>query len=163
VFVLDQVERSLVDRDIKRFLRARLADVARRSHTNLADVWAYPYSILPEDWPGQRNIDVLCFRAEGRFSYASAFIKFIGARQHHPPSMLDVILSLQRNDRKIISEADLFELLQRELCKNRNSRDAGTGEERRRRRGQGEGWYLRVPSSAELEVSYTCSVRITGL
>jgi len=153
-FLVTDLLRSLVDHNIELLLRVLLVNVAGQSCSN-----------LPENLPGRHNTNFLCARAEaeGSFSYASAFIKFIGAQYYHPPSMLDVILSLQRNDRKIISEADLFELLQRELCQNLNSRDAGTGEEGRRRRGQGEGWYLRVPSSAELEVSYTCSARITGL
>ena len=105
VLVLYAVGCSSVEDDIMLFLRVRLAEVARLS-----------YTVLPENWPDPSDIAVLCYRTDGHFSYASAFVNFIGDEWGHPPSRLAYVISPRRDYTKKISEADLFELLMREFC-----------------------------------------------
>jgi len=95
-----------VEDDIMLFLRVRLAEVARLSYT----------SVLPENWPDPFDIAVLRSRTYGLFSYASAFVNFIGDEWGHPPSRLDYVISPRRDHWKNISEVDLLELLMREFC-----------------------------------------------
>jgi len=105
VLVLHSAGCFSAEDDIILFLRVRLAEVARLSYTN-----------LPENWPDPSDIAVLCYGADGLFSYASAFVNFIGDEWGHPPSRLDYAISPRRDYRKKISEAGLFELLMREFC-----------------------------------------------
>ena len=87
VFRLHDVERCSVDSDIKLFLKARLSDIARnRSNCELA-----------EDWPNPQDIDVLCDKAAGFFTYALAVVKFIASRFHPPDERLALVISLPQN------------------------------------------------------------------
>ena len=87
VLKLHQVERPLVDIDIKLFLRIRLAEIAgNRSHCNLA-----------EGRPISSDIDILCEKAAGLFIYASTVVKFVASRHHQPPKRLTVLVSLPQN------------------------------------------------------------------
>ena len=87
VFQLHDVKRSLVDIDIKLFLRTRLADIARNRgrHT------------VAEDWPLESDIDILCEKAAGLFIYAATVIKFIASRYHQPPKRLALLVSLPQD------------------------------------------------------------------
>ena len=83
VLRLHDVERSLVDSDIKLFFRARLGDIAKtRSDQDLM-----------KDWPSPGDIDVLCKKAAGLFIYASTVVKFIASKHHTPTERLALIVS----------------------------------------------------------------------
>ena len=87
VLRLHDVQRSLVDSDIKLFFRTRLSDIAKtRSDCDFT-----------QDWPGSSNIDILCEKAAGLFIYASTVIKFIASRNRMPAEQLDRIISLPQN------------------------------------------------------------------
>ena len=84
---LHDAKRSLVDIDIKLFLRTRLTDIAKnRSHCNVT-----------EDWPLSSDMDILCEKAAGLFIYASMVVKFVGSRHHHPLKRLTLLVSLPQN------------------------------------------------------------------
>ena len=87
VFKLHDVERPLVDIDIKLFLRTRLTEIAKnRSHCNVS-----------EDWPLTSDINVLCEKAAGLFIYASTAVKFVASQHHQPPKRLALFISLPQN------------------------------------------------------------------
>ena len=87
VFKLHEVERPLVDVDIKLLFRIRLAETAKsRSHCNVT-----------EDWPLSSDIDILCKKAAGLFIYASTVIKFVESRHHQPPERLAILVSLPQS------------------------------------------------------------------
>jgi len=87
VLRLHEVEPSLVDNDIKLFLKARFIDIAK----NRSDC------SLTEDWPGPHNIDILCKKAAGFFIYASTVVKFIASRHHPPNKRLALVISLPQD------------------------------------------------------------------
>jgi len=87
VFKLHEVERPLVDFDIKLFFRTRLTETAKNwSHCNIT-----------EGWPLSSDIDILCEKAAGLFIYASTAIKFMVSRHHQPPKRLVTLISLPQN------------------------------------------------------------------
>ena len=87
VFRLHDVNRALVDADIKLFFRARLTDVAKNlSHIDVA-----------EDWPHPSDIDILCEKAAGLFIYASTAMTFMTSPYHHPQKRLAILVSLPQN------------------------------------------------------------------
>ena len=87
VLKLHEVDRSLVDDDIRLFFRTKLANVPReRSDYDLAD-----------DWPSLSEVDVLCEKAGGFFIYASTVIKFIMSKNHIPTEQLTRIISLPQS------------------------------------------------------------------
>ena len=84
VLKLHDVERSLVDSDIKLFFRTGLTNIAEtRSDCDLM-----------EDWPSSHELDILCEKAAGLFIYASTVIKFVASRHHTPTTRLALITSL---------------------------------------------------------------------
>jgi len=84
VLRLHDVERSLVDSDIKLFFRTQLAKIAEtRSHCSFT-----------EDWPNPPDINVLCEKAAGFFIYASTVVTFVGSKYHTPTTRLAQIISL---------------------------------------------------------------------
>ena len=87
VLKLHEVERPLVDIDIKLFFRMRLTEIAKiRSHCDVT-----------EDWPLSSDINVLCEKAGGLFIYASTVVKFVASRHHEPPDQLALLISLPQN------------------------------------------------------------------
>jgi len=87
VLRLHDVERSLVDSDIKLFFRTQLTDVAEtRSDCDLT-----------EDWPSSHDIDILCRKAAGFFIYASTVVKFVASEHHAPSKRLTLIVSLPQS------------------------------------------------------------------
>jgi len=87
VLRLHDVERSLVDSDIKLFLKTGLTDIAEtRSDCDLT-----------EDWPSQDEINILCEKAAGLFIYASTAIKFVASKYHTPTKRLTLITSLPQS------------------------------------------------------------------
>ena len=80
IFVLHAVEDSVVNADIRRFLKTRLSELAQR--------------FLLIGWPGNECIDLLCRRAAGLFVYAVATVKFLDHKACPPEQRLNVILTL---------------------------------------------------------------------
>jgi len=87
VLKLHEVNRSLVDSDIKLFFRTQLAEIAEtRSDCNFT-----------EDWPNPSDLNILCEKAAGFFIYASTVVKLVGSKYHTPTEQLDLIISLPQN------------------------------------------------------------------
>ena len=80
VFVLHDVQPSLINNDIRLFLKHELSELALRR-------WL-------EGWPSDEHIDILCRRAAGLFVYAVATVKFLDSSTHLPKRRLDVIINL---------------------------------------------------------------------
>jgi len=87
VFRLHEVEPSLVDGDIKLFLKTRLIEIAK----NRSDC---DFTV---DWPGPRDIEILSKKAAGFFIYASTVVKFVSSRYHPPDERLALIVSLPQD------------------------------------------------------------------
>jgi len=87
VLRLHDVAHSLVDSDIKLFLRTKL--------TNIAETWSD--CDLTEDWPSTHEIDILCKKAAGLFIYASTVVKFVASKFHTPTKRLTLIASLPQS------------------------------------------------------------------
>ena len=87
VFKLYDVQRPLVDVDIKLFFRTCLAETAKNRS----------YCDVTEGWPLSSDIDILCEKAAGLFIYASAVIKFVASRHHQPSERLAILISLPQN------------------------------------------------------------------
>ena len=80
VFVLHDVHPSLIENDIRLFLKHRLSHLAQRHQL--------------EDWPSDEFVDLLCRRAAGLFVYAVATVKFLDSNTHLPEHRLDVLLKV---------------------------------------------------------------------
>ena len=80
IFVLHDVHPSLINGDIRLFLKHELFRLAQGRRL--------------EGWPSDEHIDLLCRRAAGLFVYAVATVKFLGSSMHLPKQRLDVILRL---------------------------------------------------------------------
>jgi len=87
VFKLHDVERPLVDHDIKLFFQACLADMAKdRSNYGVTG-----------DWPRSSDINILYKKAAGLFIYASAAARFITSPYHQPQKRLSLLVSLPQS------------------------------------------------------------------
>ena len=80
VFVLHDVQPSLVNNDIQLFLEHKLSELAQRHQL--------------ENWPSSEHVNLLCHRAAGLFVYAVATVKFLDSNIHLPKKRLDVIINL---------------------------------------------------------------------
>jgi len=78
VFVLHDVERSLVDNDIRLFLEQSFLELASQRRI--------------EGWPTDEEVDLLCKLAAGLFVYAVATVKFISWKNDPPKERLDRLL-----------------------------------------------------------------------
>ena len=70
IFVLHDVQASLINGDIWLFLKHELSELGQRRRLG--------------GWPSDEHIDVLCHRAAGLFVYAAATVKFLDSRTHLP-------------------------------------------------------------------------------
>ena len=87
VFKLHEVERSLVDNDIRLFFRIQLSSLLRkRSDCNLM-----------QDWPSSSEVNILCEKAAGFFIYASTVIKFVTSKNRIPAQQLNRITSVPQS------------------------------------------------------------------
>ena len=87
VLRLHDIERSLVDNDIKLFLKTQLTNIVKtRSDCDLM-----------EDWPNSYDIDILCKKSAGLFIYASTVVKFVASKHTIPTERLTVIISLPQS------------------------------------------------------------------
>ena len=79
VFVLHNVEPSLIDNDIRLFFKHHLLEIAHRRPGM-------------DNWPTKEQLELLCGRSAGLFVYAVATIKFIDHRNNPPREQLDHLL-----------------------------------------------------------------------
>ena len=78
-FILHNVERNLVNNDIRLFLKRSFLELAR--HRSGLD-----------GWPTREQLNLLCKRAAGFFVYAVATVKFISHRNSNPKKRLECLL-----------------------------------------------------------------------
>ena len=79
IFILHDVEPSLVNTDIRLFFKHSFLEVTRR-RSGL------------DGWPTDEQLDLLCKRAAGLFVYAVATVKFIDHKNNDPRGQLDALL-----------------------------------------------------------------------
>lgn len=80
VFVLHDVEPSVINTDIRLFLEQGLHELAKRQ------------GVEQDGWPTDKQLDLLCERAAGLFVYAVATLKFLDHSFTPPNEQLDIIL-----------------------------------------------------------------------
>ncbi|KAF9789294.1 hypothetical protein BJ322DRAFT_1105154 [Thelephora terrestris] len=80
VFVLHEVEPSIVNTDIRLFFKHGLCELAKRT------------GVDQDIWPADQHLDLLCERAGGLFVYAVATLKFLDHRFTPPNKQLDIII-----------------------------------------------------------------------
>ena len=85
VFVLHEVEPSIVNADIRLFLEHGLHELARRR------------GVEQDGWPTDEQLDLLCERAAGLFVYAVATLKFLDHAFTPPSKKLDIIIRAPEN------------------------------------------------------------------
>ena len=85
VFVLHEVEPSVVNADIRLFLKHGLCELASRS------------GVEQVGWPTDEHLDLLCERAGGLFVYAVATLKFLDHRFTSPTKRLEIIIKAPGN------------------------------------------------------------------
>jgi len=79
VFVLHEVEPSVINADIRLFLKHGLSELAERR------------GIERGTWPKDEHLDLLCERAGGLFVYAVATLRFLDHTFARPSKQLDII------------------------------------------------------------------------
>jgi len=79
IFVLHEVEPSIINTDIRLFLEHGLFELAKRR------------GIEQDVWPTEEHLDLLCERAGGLFVYAVATLKFLDHGFTPPSKQLDII------------------------------------------------------------------------
>jgi len=79
VFVLHEVEPSIINTDIRLFLERGLSELAKRR------------GVERDDWPTDEHLNLLCERAGGLFVYAVATLKFLDHAFTSPSEQLDII------------------------------------------------------------------------
>ena len=84
VFVLHEVEPSLVDSDIWLFLKQSFLELACRRRGL-------------DGWPTKEQLDLLCERAAGLFVYAVATVKFVDYKNNSPKEQLARLLYLPQS------------------------------------------------------------------
>ena len=82
VFVLHEVDSSLVDGDIRLLFRHAFSELKDRRRGL-------------DGWPTQEQVDLLCERAAGLFVHAMATVRFIGQKNNSPKKQLDRLLQSQ--------------------------------------------------------------------
>ncbi|KAF9782707.1 hypothetical protein BJ322DRAFT_1219896 [Thelephora terrestris] len=85
IFVLHDVEPTIINTDIRLFLKHGLSKVAKRRN------------IGQDGWPTDDHLDLLSGRAAGLFVYAVATLKFLDHSFTSPTKQLDVILRAPGN------------------------------------------------------------------
>ena len=79
IFILHDVEPSLVNSDIRLFFNQSFLEIAHRRPGLYG-------------WPTDEQLDLLCERAAGLFVYAVATVKFIDHKNNNPRGQLDLLL-----------------------------------------------------------------------
>jgi hypothetical protein len=84
---LQDVDRTMVDRDIRIYLTTTLSALAKRSDVNVD---------IP--WPSSEDIDIMVCKCSGLFIYASTTIKFIQSLRYDPRERLKLVTSIPDSD-----------------------------------------------------------------
>ena len=84
VFILHEVESSIINTDIRWFLEHGLSKLAKR------------HGIEQDVWPTDEHLNMLCERAAGLFVYAAATLKFLDHPFTPPDKQLDIIMKAPR-------------------------------------------------------------------
>ena len=84
IFILHNVEPSLINSDIKLFFKHGFQELTH--HRPGLD-----------SWPTEEQLDLLCKRAAGLFVFAAATIKFLDHRNNDPRGQLDLLLQSQEH------------------------------------------------------------------
>ena len=84
IFVLHEVEPSVINTDIRLFLEHGLSEIAKRRG-------------VENGWPTDEHLDLLCKRADGLFVYAVATLKFLDHKFGRPTKQLDIIIRAPGN------------------------------------------------------------------
>ena len=79
IFILHNIHPSLINNDIRLFLRYELSKLAQQH--------------LLDGWPTDESINLLCQRAGGLFVYAVATVKYLDKRFHLPDKQLETIVN----------------------------------------------------------------------
>ena len=79
VFILHEIEPRQIGGDIRLFFKKSFSELASRQDG-------------PEDWPTEEQLDLLCERAAGLFTYAVATVKFIDHKNNDPEEQLDRLI-----------------------------------------------------------------------
>lgn len=85
-FILHNIEKSIIEHDIKIFLKIKLGKVCF-GHGS-----PDPNLQLPQGWPGDDNIELLCQMTRGLFIYAATACRFIADPLWDPDQRLAMIL-----------------------------------------------------------------------
>ena len=85
VFILHEVESSIINTDIQLFLEHGLSKLAKR------------HGIEQDVWPTDEHLDMLCERAAGLFVYAAATLKFLDHAFTPPDKQLDIIMTAPKS------------------------------------------------------------------
>jgi hypothetical protein len=80
IFILHGVHPSLINNDIRVFLKHKLSELAQRRRL--------------DGWASDRDLDMLCRRAAGLFVYAVATVKFLDSKAQLPQQRLEMIARL---------------------------------------------------------------------
>ena len=84
VFVLHGVEPNRVNSDVRLFFKHNFSAL-KKLRRGL------------DDWPTEKQLDLVCERAAGLFVYATATIRFIGHKNQNPKKQLDRLLQAQES------------------------------------------------------------------
>ena len=87
VFVLHDVESSLVDKDIRQFFKHNFIEISQRRSGLYG-------------WPTREQLDLLCERAAGLFVYAVATINFVDYKNNDPSRQLDRLLQSPESSKR---------------------------------------------------------------
>ena len=79
VFILHDVEPSLVGKDIRLFLKHSFLELT-------------PHQDRQDSWPTEEHLDLLSVHAAGLFVYAVATVKFIAKQSGNPRKRMDLLL-----------------------------------------------------------------------
>ena len=82
VFILHEVEPAQVKNDIQLFYKDNCSEIKSRWH-------------LSDDWPTEKQLNLLCERAAGLFVYAMATVRFIDQKSKNPKDQLDCLIRSQ--------------------------------------------------------------------
>ncbi|KAF3204620.1 hypothetical protein TWF106_001503 [Orbilia oligospora] len=75
-----------IEHDISLFLRHKLCEIQERDEL-----------CLPEEWPGEENLEKLVKRAVPLFIYAATLCRFIGDELWDPDEQIELVLNYQTN------------------------------------------------------------------
>ncbi|KAF9786421.1 hypothetical protein BJ322DRAFT_786317, partial [Thelephora terrestris] len=79
VFILHEVEPSRINNNIRLFFRHTFSELKARRR-------------VPDDWPIEEQLDILCDRAGGLFVHAVATVRFIDLKNNNPKRQLGHLL-----------------------------------------------------------------------